>query len=587
MATALDNQKKKQLVTQQAANQQNAAAAVQNQNAQQKALQTQSNGVQLPKNNQQTGNWTTSKNGYSLYQTPEYEGIDYASRVNELGGGTYQPSQNVQAAQQYLQGILSSKPGAYQSNYGQQLNDLYQQIMNRGEFKYDINADALYQQAKDQYTMMGQNAMRDTMAQAAAMTGGYGNSYAVTAGQQALQGYMQQLSQLMPEYYDRAYQRYTQEGQNLVDKYNLTQAADQMDYAKYRDTVGDWQSERAYAQGAYEGERSFDFNNYATQLNKAMNLLGYERDDSIMNFDYQRDDGLRAESYGYQDYARDQEFAQQEKMFEKQAALEREMLAAQQAYQDSVRQEGYAREDTLLQNSYDREDALRADDRSYNEQMLAMQREYEDALRKEGYAREDQLLADERGYNQQMRDDERAYNQYLTQDQRDYNQQLTQDQRAYEAGLRQEGYSREDQQLMQQQAYSVVMSMITSGVMPSAEYLALAGIGEADALALAKKYGYKEGGSGGSGSSGSKGNEDPAPGQNTIDRIKAIQGIVGKINYADILGKATGGSYATNLGGSGTGSTIGKSASTASATTLGGVSKSATTLADMLKKLKK
>ena len=493
MATTSNDYLKKKQLTQQTANVK--PAAVQNQNAQQKALQTRSNGVQLPKNNPQTSNWNASGKDYNLYQTPEYEAMDYSKRVSELGGGAYAPSQNVQAAQQYLQSIMQGQPDAFKSNYTQQLSDLYNQIMTRDPFTYDFNADALYQQAKDQYMQQGQMAMRDTMAQAAAMTGGYGNSYANTAGQQAYQGYLQQLSAIMPEYYDRAYQRYMQEGQNLMDRYNLTQSADQLDYARHRDTVADWQADRAYAQGVYEGERSFDYNDYATQLNKAMNLLGYERDDSLMNFEYQRDDALRAENYGYQDYARDQEFNQQEKMFEKQAALEREMLAAQQAYQDAVRQEGYTRED-----------ALRADDRSYNEQMLAAQREYEDAIRKEGYAREDQLLADERGYSQQLRDDERAYNQYLTQDQRDY-----------EAALRQEGYSREDQQLVQQQAYSVVMSMLTSGVMPTPELLALAQIGEADALAFAKKNGYGSGGS-----SGSKGSGDDKTPEATTDAMARI-----------------------------------------------------------------
>ena len=502
MATTNDMLKKKQLQPQQTANVQ--PAAVQNQNAQQKALQTQSNGVQLPKNNPQTSNWNASGKGYNLYQTPEYEAIDYSKRVSELGGGAYAPSQNVQAAQQYLQSIVQSQPGAFKSNYTQQLSDLYNQIMTRDPFTYDFNADALYQQAKDQYMQQGQTAMRDTMAQAAAMTGGYGNSYANTAGQQAYQGYLQQLSQIMPEYYDRAYQRYMQEGQNLMDRYNLTQSADQLDYARYRDTMADWQADRAYAQGAYESERSFDYNDYATQLNKAMNLLGYERDDSLMNFEYQRDDALRAENYGYQDYARDQEFSQQEKMFEKQAALEREMLAAQQAYQDAVRQEGYAREDTLLQNSYDREDALR----------------------QQGYDREDQLIADERAYNQQMMQDQRDYNQYLTQDQRDY-----------EAALRQEGYSREDQQLMQQQAYSVVMSMLTSGAMPTPELLALAGIGEADALAIAKKNGYSTGG--GSGKSNKPSGNDKQTVQEKVE--SKLNTNVSGSNYQKALDAVFGG----------------------------------------------
>ena len=53
------------------------------------------------------------------------------------------------------------------------------------------------------------------MGKAAALTGGYGNTYAQTAGQQSYEAYMQQLGSVIPELYDRAYDRYTAEGEAL------------------------------------------------------------------------------------------------------------------------------------------------------------------------------------------------------------------------------------------------------------------------------------------------------------------------------------------------------------------------------------
>ena len=104
--------------------------------------------------------------------------------------------------------------------------------MNREDFQYDMNADALYQQYKDRYMEMGRDAMEDTMGQAAALTGGYGSSYAQNVGQQAYNSYMQQLGDVVPELYQLAYDRYQDKGDQLHKTYQSwaeleQQAADQ------------------------------------------------------------------------------------------------------------------------------------------------------------------------------------------------------------------------------------------------------------------------------------------------------------------------------------------------------------------------
>lgn len=108
--------------------------------------------------------------------------------------------------------------------YVEQLNALYDKMMNKGKFRYDLNADLLYQQMADQYTQLGQQAMKDTMGQAAALTGGYGNSYAQQVGNQAYQQYLTALNQQIPELYDRAYQAYHDDLDWLLQQYQLTAA---------------------------------------------------------------------------------------------------------------------------------------------------------------------------------------------------------------------------------------------------------------------------------------------------------------------------------------------------------------------------
>lgn len=108
--------------------------------------------------------------------------------------------------------------------YIEQLNSLYDQIMNRKPFQYDLNGDLLYRQMADQYTQLGQQAMRDTMGQAAALTGGYGNSYAELAGNQAYQQYLTALNQQIPDLYDRAYNVYQDDMDWLIQQYQLAAA---------------------------------------------------------------------------------------------------------------------------------------------------------------------------------------------------------------------------------------------------------------------------------------------------------------------------------------------------------------------------
>lgn len=205
---------------------------------------------------------------------------DYIGRMNELATQKYVAGDNVTAAQSYLQGIIDNKPGAYQSKYTDQLSGLYDRIMNREKFTYDLNGDMLYRQYADQYTRQGQMAMQDTMGQAAAMTGGYGNSYAQTAGQQMFQGYLQALNDKVPELANAAYARYAQEGADLQNQYALAQNAEQLDYGRYQDTLNQWQNERAYAQDAYDTAYSQDYTDYTNRLNMAQQALQMEREDA-------------------------------------------------------------------------------------------------------------------------------------------------------------------------------------------------------------------------------------------------------------------------------------------------------------------
>lgn len=188
----------------------------------------------------------------------------------------YQQSDAVSAAQQYLQGLQQNKPQDYVSQYDADIQNAYNQLMNRPSFQYDLNADMLYQQYKDQYQTLGQKAMMDTMGQAAALTGGYGSSWASTAGQQAYQGYLQEMNNMIPELYDRAYNQYAMEGEALKDQYAMASDMENQAYGRWQDAYDRWASERAAAENTYNTERGFDYGQYSDKLNYWQNLAQAE-----------------------------------------------------------------------------------------------------------------------------------------------------------------------------------------------------------------------------------------------------------------------------------------------------------------------
>lgn len=185
-------------------------------------------------------------------------------RLSRLESG-YTPSSAVRAAQSYLAGVQGSKPGAYESKWGAELDALYDKITNREKFKYDVYDDPMYQQYKMQYQNLGRTAMMDTMGQAAALTGGYGSSYGQSVGQQTYDAYLQSLNDVVPELYGQAYQQYSDEGARMLDQWGLLNDREQQEYSKYRDQMSDYFNELSLAQSAAQAAAQDDYNRWAAE----------------------------------------------------------------------------------------------------------------------------------------------------------------------------------------------------------------------------------------------------------------------------------------------------------------------------------
>ena len=174
----------------------------------------------------------------------------------------YEQSEEVKKAREALSQQESARPGAYSSQWQSRLESTLDQILNRKEFRYDMNADALYNQYRDQYLRQGRLAMEDTLGQATALTGGYGSSYAQQVGQQTYQGYLAGLNDKLPELYRLALSKYQLEGDQLRGKYDLLSDREAGDYGRYQDAVKAWQTERDYLADRYDTQREADYARY-------------------------------------------------------------------------------------------------------------------------------------------------------------------------------------------------------------------------------------------------------------------------------------------------------------------------------------
>ena len=252
---------------------------------------------------QETGPTATTQTS-STSSSTSISGVP-ADTMAQLQNMEYTPSQNVLDAYNKLQEQAGTKPSPYVSQWSDQLEELYNQIVSRGKegFDYDLNGDSLWQQYKDQYVNLGRRAMEDTMGNAASLTGGYGNSYASTAGNQAYQQYLTQLTNMIPELEGRAYERWRDQGEDLYNQYGLVADRENQDYGRWNDDFNRWMNERNYLTDMYNDERNFDYGSSSDSYNRLMALANMQNQDYWQNISNQfaeREMKLKEDQFAWQ-----------------------------------------------------------------------------------------------------------------------------------------------------------------------------------------------------------------------------------------------------------------------------------------------
>lgn len=200
---------------------------------------------------------------------------------------SYDPKKDeeYQQALKKLESARQNKP-VYSNSYGDQAEALHSQLTNRSPFTYSIDSDALFRQYRDRYQSLGRRAMEDTMGRAQSMTGGYGNSYAQTAGQQSYQEYLGKLSDVTPKLYEQALERYKQEGQALQDRYDRVKDLEAEEYSRHKDALDAYRKDLSQLQSQADQAYNRGYERYLEEYKQAgdrytkliymMEKLGYK-----------------------------------------------------------------------------------------------------------------------------------------------------------------------------------------------------------------------------------------------------------------------------------------------------------------------
>lgn len=221
-------------------------------------------------NQNNAGSQSNATNNQNVTITPVDDskaGHPAATYLTDYSYQRFSPSTKTQDYADRLDEIENNKPDDYSSKYQGTIDNIINGILNRESFKTDdvYNSD-LYKTYRDQYIQQGQKAMRDTMGAAQAATGGYGSTYAQAAGQQAYDSYLSQLGDKTLDIYDRVYNQYLNEGQEMYNKLNAVNNQDNIDYSRYRDSVNDYYNDLNYYAGRYDNSYNQDFGEYQTDL---------------------------------------------------------------------------------------------------------------------------------------------------------------------------------------------------------------------------------------------------------------------------------------------------------------------------------
>lgn len=185
--------------------------------------------------------------------------------------------QEITDAFNYTNGLLQQLTSG-RTSYTDQIQEMMAQIQNRDKFSYDVDSDTMFQQALASAMSSGKTAMQDTIGQASALTGGYGSTYATTAGNQAYNNFIQDAYDNLPQYYQMALEAYQMEGDEMYRQLGMLTDADATEYERMYNS---WNANFSNAQSMYN--RSYG--EWQDSVNNAYNSANLQLDEHGQLYD--------------------------------------------------------------------------------------------------------------------------------------------------------------------------------------------------------------------------------------------------------------------------------------------------------------
>ena len=251
----------------------------------------------------------------------------------------------------------------YKSRYSDAVKSNLSSVLGKKKFNYDIGSDKLFSQYKDSYTKAGKTAMEDTVGNASMLTGGYANSYAVTAGQQAYDSYMSKLNDKIPELEQRAYERYRDEEDSAYKKLNTLIGLEDTEYGRYRDSVAD-----------YNTNREFEYNKNKDAQAQRNWQAQFDRDKYVNDRDYNRSVLESDRKYNRDVLENDRDYNRG--VYESDRKYNRDVLENDRDYNRGVYESDRKYDRDVLENDRDYNRGVYENDRDYAQNVYDSDRNY-------------------------------------------------------------------------------------------------------------------------------------------------------------------------------------------------------------------
>lgn len=139
----------------------------------------------------------------------------------------------------------------YVNPYQTQQKEMLDKVLSRDAFEWSKETDPVYGSYKKAYLREGERATANALAQAAGRTGGQASTAAIAAATQAGDYYATKLSDAIPTLYQQAFDRYLQEYQMKLSDLSALNQQQQLDYARYLNELGQYNTDRNFAMNAY------------------------------------------------------------------------------------------------------------------------------------------------------------------------------------------------------------------------------------------------------------------------------------------------------------------------------------------------